>query len=125
MIQFRCWHCRKLYRVADYRVGERLTCACQRELRVPKKSGGDSQIRRLIDWLVEVVVFGGIGAVVGAAAAIAVVIRYSAWFEEAPRADFRWWLLAATTLFGFALSTFIAARLRKWWRRRKVDPEDQ
>ena len=59
MIQFRCWFCRKLYTVADYRVGERINCTCNRPVQVPKTSGGASRVRTLGDWLIEIVLCGG------------------------------------------------------------------
>jgi hypothetical protein len=65
MIQFRCWFCNKYYAVKEGRVGEVLTCTCKRRLRVPKKSGGNCRARTAVDWLVETVVYGGAGALLG------------------------------------------------------------
>jgi hypothetical protein len=66
MIQFCCWYCNKRYALPKQRVGERLTCTCQRLLRVPARSGGYSRVKTAADWLVEVAVYGVGGALLGA-----------------------------------------------------------
>lgn len=65
MIQFRCWYCGRSYLVADERRGERRECGCGRQLRVPPRSGGNSKARSAVDWLIEIVVYGGGGALLG------------------------------------------------------------
>jgi hypothetical protein len=80
MIQFRCWYCNRRYSVADNRAGDRLTCGCQRKVRVPAHSGGNSRVRTAVDWLVETVVYGGGGALLGFGLAILLLakLRYLA-----------------------------------------------
>ncbi len=65
MIRFRCWFCSRKYAVADARAGERLTCTCDRRLRVPRRDGGNSRSRTPGDWLAEVVVYGTAGGLLG------------------------------------------------------------
>lgn len=72
-IQFRCWFCNRRYTVSDMRVGERIVCNCERTIRVPKKSGGYSRAKTLVDWVVEAVVYGGGGALLGLGLALLIV----------------------------------------------------
>src|SRR5688572_5280312 len=65
MIQFRCWYCNKWYAVDDARARERFRCGCGSRVKVPRRSGGSSRARTLTDWTVEIVVYGGCGAVLG------------------------------------------------------------
>jgi hypothetical protein len=65
-IHFRCWYCNKRYARAGDGIGERFTCTCKL-LRVPRRSGGNCRVKTPFDWLVETVVYGGGGALVGSA----------------------------------------------------------
>src|SRR5437763_1208997 len=65
MIDFRCWYCNRRYWLPEQRIGERLSCSCKHELRVPKRSGGNCRVKALADWFVEALVYGGGGAVLG------------------------------------------------------------
>jgi hypothetical protein len=122
MIQFRCWHCHKMYRVADDRVGERITCSCQRPVRVPKNSGGSSRVPSVGDWLIEVVLCDGGGAFLGACLAVVIISRF-------PIPIFfwtRWDLLLVLTLGGFVVGTIAGVRGLEWLGRRirtgRTDP---
>jgi hypothetical protein len=120
MIQFRCWPCHKLYRVADYRVGERIACSCKRPVRVPKRSGGSSRVRSLGDWLIEIVLCGGGGAFLGACLAVVIISRFPVpiifWT--------RWDLLIVLTIFGFLVGTVTGIRGLEWLGRRIHERED-
>jgi hypothetical protein len=120
MIQFRCWHCRKLYQVADYRVGERITCSCKRPVLIPRKSGGSSRVRTLGDWLMETVLCGGGGAFLGACLAVVIISRF-------PVPIFfwtRWDLLLVLTAAGFLIGMFAGVRGIEWLGRRIRDREN-
>ena len=65
MIEFRCWYCNRRYQIPESRIGERLLCTCKYPLRVPQRSGGKCRIKTPVDWLVEAVVYGGGGGVLG------------------------------------------------------------
>ena len=93
MIQFRCWFCNKFYAVPDPRAGERLTCSCKRRLRVPRRSGGSSRARTPIDWLVESLVYGGGGALLGLGLGLLIVTEV--WLPRSRGA-----VLAACTALG-------------------------
>jgi hypothetical protein len=73
MIDFRCWYCNRRYTVAEQRTGERLTCSCQRPLRIPRSSGGNSQVKTVSDRVVEAVVYGGGGALLGLGLAVLIL----------------------------------------------------
>ena len=75
MIQFRCWFCNKYYAVKESRIGEVLTCTCKRRLRVPKTSGGNCRARTAVDWLVETVVYGGAGGLLGVGLGVALLAQ--------------------------------------------------
>src|SRR5437879_2951218 len=71
MIQFRCWYCNK--HLARPTVGERFMCACGHQLRVPPRNFGNSRSKSLTDWLVEALVYGGGGALLGLGLALAML----------------------------------------------------
>ena len=73
MIRFRCWYCNKRYAVADERIGTRITCTCERLVRVPKRNGGPCRVRTPIDYLVEAIVYGGGGALLGLGLALLIL----------------------------------------------------
>jgi hypothetical protein len=116
MIQFRCWYCRKLYSVANYRVGERLTCTCTRPVRIPKNSGGSSRVRTIGDWLIEVILCGGGGAVLGACLGVFIISRVGGF-------GFRFELLIGLTLAGFVIGTLGGVRGIEWIGRKIRDRE--
>ncbi len=76
MIQFRCWYCNKRYSVAEGRVGERLACTCENLLRVPKRSGGNSRVKTVLDWLIEITLYGGGGALLAFGLALLILSRW-------------------------------------------------
>ena len=65
MIQFRCWYCNKHYSRPEIAVGDRHTCSCGRQVRVPRKNFGNSRSKTALDWLIEAAVYGGGGALLG------------------------------------------------------------
>lgn len=65
MTPFRCWFCNKYYWVDDARRGERFACSCGRRVKVPRRPNGSSRARSATDWLVEMVVYGGCGGLLG------------------------------------------------------------
>src|SRR5205085_1398270 len=65
MIAFRCWYCNRAYTLPEARSGERILCTCKNPLRIPKRSGGNCRIKTLVDRLVEAVVYGGGGGLLG------------------------------------------------------------
>ena len=75
MILFRCWYCGKRYMISEARVGERITCSCKHLLKVPKTSGGRSKVLRPVDLLIESVVYGGGGALLGLGLGLLIVSR--------------------------------------------------
>jgi hypothetical protein len=105
VIRFRCWYCNKRYTVATERSGERLTCTCKRPLRVPQRSGGPCRVRTPIDYLVEGIVYGGGGALLGLGLGLLILaacwrfllfdIRHGAWI-----------LIPVLTLVGFLVGLF-------------------
>lgn len=103
MISFRCWYCRRGYVVADDRRGTRRECGCGRRLRVPARSGGDSRVRSALDWLIEVVVYGGGGALLGFGLALVLI-------AAAPPFVLGWRrrvaVIGGLTLLGLLVGTF-------------------
>jgi hypothetical protein len=109
MILFRCWYCGKRYAVAEGRVGERLTCSCRHRLKVPKESGGRTKVLRPVDLLVESVVYGGGGGLLGLGLGLLIVSRVPLF-----RLAGRWELIAALTAAGFLFGTFGGERGVNW-----------
>jgi hypothetical protein len=75
VIQFRCWFCNRAYVKPDDQIGTRFECGCGRRAKVPKRSGGSSKVRSPLDWLIETLVYGGTGALVGFVLSIAIFAR--------------------------------------------------
>ena len=65
MIDFRCWYCNKWYVKSDNQRGQRFSCSCKHVLKVPRWSGGRSRVKTPLDWVVEAVVYGGGGGLLG------------------------------------------------------------
>src|ERR1022692_2789919 len=112
-IRFRCSWCNKRHAVGGDQVGVRLACTCGERMRVPRWSGMSSRDKRLSDWCIETLVYGGGGAVVGFLAGIAVIITArKPGYWNAPG-----WELAsivgAATLIGFSAGLF-RERLVHW-----------
>jgi hypothetical protein len=99
MIQFRCWFCNKGYAVPEKRAGERLTCSCKRLLRIPRQSGGNSRARTATDWLVEGLVYGGGGALLGFGLSLLIVSRVRTF-------GYGWMVIVACTAMGFLAGLF-------------------
>jgi len=124
MIQFRCWYCRKLYSVANHRVGERLTCTCTRPVRIPKYSGGSSRVRTIGDWLIEIVLCGGGGAFLGACLAVFILSRTTGGAVLADVAvGWSLYVLVGLPLLGFVIGTFGGVRGIEWIGRKIRDRE--
>src|SRR5829696_8353392 len=100
MILFRCWYCGKRYAVAEARVGERLTCSCKHLLKVPKRTGGRTKVLRPADLLVESLVYGGGGALLGLGLGLLIVSRV-----PVVRLGGGWRLIAGLTIAGFLAGT--------------------
>lgn len=97
MIQFRCWYCGRRFLKSDEQVGSYLTCSCQHLLRVPRRSGGRSQVKTLLDRLVEGIVYGGGGALLGLGLSLLILSQGRGLLPTRRTGA----LLAALTLFGF------------------------
>ena len=120
MIQFRCWYCNKKYSMSEERIGERLTCTCEQKLRVPKRSGGNCRVKTVIDWLVEAIVYGGGGALLGLGLAILLLsqMRGSSLVTSGPG------LIGVFTLVGFVFGLLGGERGINWIGRMIRDQED-
>jgi hypothetical protein len=97
MIEFRCWYCNRRFAKSENRIGERFACNCKRMLRIPRRNGGNCRVKTLVDWLVEAIVYGGGGALLGFG--FAVVCLNRAALHAIP-------MIAALTIFGFLIGLF-------------------
>src|SRR5262249_50250058 len=107
MIQFRCWYCNKRYAVPEQRVGERITCTCSYLLRVPKRSGGICRIKTLTDWIIETVLYGGGGALLGFGLAVLIL-------SQLRLMRLGWMLILVCTAAGFLLGSLGGERGIEW-----------
>ena len=117
-IRFRCWWCNKRHTAGGDRFGERLACTCGERMRVPRWSGMSSRDKRLSDWCLEILVYGGGGAAAGFLIGVLVIIAPSErpWNMRQLSTPWGVWasLLGATTLIGF-IAGFIAGVFRDPW----------
>jgi hypothetical protein len=65
MIEFRCWYCNRRYHRPREQVGKTIKCSCDNLLRVPRRNGGNCRVKAAVDWLVEGIVYGGGGGLLG------------------------------------------------------------
>src|SRR5262245_22337230 len=115
MIEFRCWYCNKRYKVPEERVGEQLDCSCQNRLRGPRRRGGRCRIKSLSDWLVEAVVYGGGGALVGFGLAALILGQVAGRSGAGAAVGARGWpIFVGLTLLGFVLGTLGGERGITW-----------
>jgi hypothetical protein len=109
-ISFRCWFCNRGYSVAAERVGEAMTCsACQSPLRVPHRSGGNSKRHTLVNWLIESLVYGGGGAVLGFGLALVLLAQTGLGLVRG-----RWMILVGLTATGFLVGLLGGERGINW-----------
>jgi hypothetical protein len=113
MIGFRCHYCNKAYRVSEEKIGARMRCSCQEVMRVPRRSGGSSKYRTPGQRLIEFVVYGGGGAVLGFCLGCLV----ARWLM-------RWRIIAGCTVLGFLAGALGGERGVDWIGRmiRSRDP---
>jgi hypothetical protein len=110
MIKFRCWYCHRYYAVPDNRARERFVCGCKNPLRVPRRSGGNCRVKTLVDRLVETVVCGGGGALLGLGLALLILSQLPGllWLRRT------WMILAGFTTLGFLAGFFGGERGIEW-----------
>ena len=119
MIDFRCWFCGKRYVVADDRRGQRQTCSCGRGVKVPKRSGGRSRAWTVTDFVVETVVYGGGGAVLGFGLGALVASRLPIPVGKPTK-----YIVGGCTLAGFLLGAVGGEPAVNWVGRLLRDRED-
>jgi hypothetical protein len=123
MIQFRCWYCNRLHGRPEAKAGETFRCACECLLRVPRQSGGKCRVYTFVDWLVEGVVYGGGGALLGFGLALVILaklmrgVTFTTWAAEAG-------FLVGLTLMGFVAGLFLGERGVNWVGRKIRGSED-
>jgi hypothetical protein len=110
MILFRCWYCGKRYALAETRVGEGMTCSCKHLLKVPKTSGGRTKVLRPVDLLIESIVYGGGGALLGLGLGLLIVSRIP--FFRVAGGSGR--TIVGLTIAGFLAGTFGGERGVNW-----------
>lgn len=113
-ISFRCWYCNRGFLVEAGRVGEVLRCGCGHRVRVPRQSGGRSRYRSATDWLVEGLVYGVGGAMLGFGLAVALAGQ----FLPIPVPGVRRLVLAGLTTAGFLAGLFGGEPAINWMGRR-------
>jgi hypothetical protein len=126
MIHFRCWYCNKRFAIPEKRVGDRITCTCKNPLRVPSRDNGRCRIRTPVDWLVEIVAYGGGGAFLGVMLALVILAKFRFLFWWSARYDLvgAWSLFLVLGLAGFAAGVFCGEVGVNWIGRMIRDQEE-
>ena len=106
MIRFRCWYCNERYTVADESIGERITCTCERRVRVPQRSGGPSRSRTPIEYLVERLVYSAGGAFLGLGLGLMIAVAVGYMFSYRSVGGWTLILIPALTIVGFCAGLF-------------------
>lgn len=100
MIRYRCWYCDRLYYTPAERVGSRVVCSCGHRLKVPRRSGRSPRVRSVLEWGIEILVYGGGGGLLGFGLGLLIASR-TFWLFRRP-AD----VIAIFTVVGFLFGTF-------------------
>jgi hypothetical protein len=119
MIQFRCWYCNKHLSRPETSVGERFECACNHLVRVPRADFGNSRAKSLTDWLIEAVVYGGGGALLGFGLAVVLCAGVARVFRSSAYV-----LIPGLTLVGFLIGLLGGERGINWLGRMIRDHEE-
>jgi len=117
MIAFRCWFCNRGYYKPESQIGQRFECGCGRRVKVPRRSNGSSKVRSPLDWLVEAVVYGGAGALLGFILSIAIFARIPLVRRPAE-------VTLALTLFGLLAGALFGERGIGWIGQKLRDREN-
>jgi xanthosine utilization system XapX-like protein len=117
MIQFRCWFCNRAYLKPDDAAGTKFECGCGRRVKVPRRSGGSSKVRSPTDWLVESLVYGGAGALIGFVLSIAIFSRIPLVRRPAE-------VTLAATAFGLLVGVLFGERGINWIGQKLRDREN-
>ena len=117
MITFRCWFCSRAYAKPADQARRRFECGCGRRVKVPKRSGGSSKVRSLLDWLIEALVYGGTGALIGFVLSIAI-------FARIPIVRRPLEVTLAFTAFGLLVGTLFGERGINWIGQKLRDREN-
>lgn len=109
VVKFRCWKCHRKHQKSAEKIGQTFTCNCDYVLRVPKTDGGKCRVKTVTDHLVEAVVCGGGGALLGFCFAIFVLSR------------FRFFLRGESPLIGVLITTVACGLLGVLGGERAID----
>jgi hypothetical protein len=107
MIKFRCWYCHHKYQMSEEKIGHRFKCSCDNLVRVPRRDGGNSQVKTLLDWLLRFVVLGGGGALLGFGLSLLIVAPFRGAFSSG-------YLAMGLTAFGFVVGALGGERGIEW-----------
>ncbi len=118
MIYFRCWYCNRAIVKPDELAGKRFACSCGRRAKVPRRSGGSSKVRSLSDWLVESLVYGGAGALVGFMLSVMI-------FTRIPLVRRPIEVTIAMIAFGLVVGTLFGERGINWLGQKLRDRENR
>jgi hypothetical protein len=116
MIPFRCWFCNRAFLTPAERAGNRFRCSCGRRAKVPRRPGGSSKAYSVLDWLIESVVYGGAGALVGFGLSVAI-------FSRIPLVRRPSKVTLALTLFGLLVGAVFGERGINWLGQKLRDRE--
>jgi len=116
MIEYRCWYCNRRHGAPRDCIGRQVACHCGYLLRVPRQSGGSCRVKTLLDWLVEAVVYGGAGGLLGLGMDALLASRVRFWLFIDHRVALL--TLAAIPLAGFLFGFLGAGRAVGWLAQR-------
>lgn len=117
MVLFRCWFCNRAYVKPEETARTRFECRCGRRVRVPKRSGGSSKTLSPLDWLLESVIYGGAGALIGFGLSVAILSRLFIFRRPSE-------IIAAVTVFGLVVGTVFGERGINWIGQKLRDREN-
>jgi len=118
MIQFRCWFCNRIYFKSAEQVGQRFRCSCRQRVRVPRRSGGSSKSLPLGEWLMEMLVYGGLCAV------FAFVLSFTT-LGRVPFLRRDYTPILFVTLLGLLAGAFLGERALNYLGQRLRDRENE
>lgn len=95
-------------------------CSCKYLLRVPKRNGGNCRLKSPLDWILEITLYGGGGALLGFGVGLVIAIRRARSITHQEGLA----LVGGLTVLGFLAGVFAGERGVIWLGRKIRDREN-
>ena len=95
-----------------------MVCNCQQRIRVSRREGETSRYRTILDWCIEITLYGGGGALLG-------FLLGALMLSRVRTARYGWLLIVGTTVVGFVAGLVAGERGLNWVGQKIRDHEQR